>query len=135
MPELAAALAIASLGAMAFFSAVIAPMVFKVLPEAQAGSFLRAVFPRYFQINGAAAVAAGVLALDAYASSILIVSGLVMLSIRYVAIPIINEARDQMLAGVETAKARFDTWHRATVILNLIEMLCLAVAAYLLLAG
>lgn len=134
MPELAATIAIASFGAMMFFSAAIAPTVFQVLPEAQAGSFLRAVFPHYFLINGTAAVGAGLLAMEAIVTSILIFSGLVMLAIRYIAIPIINEARDQMLAGVVSARARFDGWHRATVILNVIEMACLAIAAYLLLA-
>ena len=133
MPELAAAIAIASLGAMLFFSAAIAPTVFKVLPEAHAGSFLRAVFPRYFLINGLAAVVAGLLAVELVAATILLVSGAVMLGIRYVAIPVINEARDQMLTGVETAKARFDTWHKGTVVLNVIEMLALSVSATLLL--
>lgn len=133
MPELAAAIALASLGAMIFFSAAIAPTVFQVLPEEYAGLFLRAIFPRYFLINGIAAVGAGLLAMDAIISALLIGSGLVMLAIRYFAIPIINEARDQILVGVATAKARFDTWHRATVVLNLLEMLCLIIAAYMLL--
>lgn len=133
MPELAAAIAIAPLGAMLFCSAAIAPTVFKVLPEAHAGSFLRAVFPRYFLINGLAAVVAGLLAVELVAATILLVSGAVMLGIRYVAIPVINEARDQMLTGVETAKARFDIWHKGTVVLNVIEMLALSVAATLLL--
>ena len=134
MPELAAAIAIASLGAMVFFSAAIAPTVFQALPAEQAGAFLRAVFPRYFLINGIAAVVAGLLAMDGLTTSVLIVSGFVMLVIRFAVIPIINEARDQMLAGVEAAKTRFDTWHRTTVILNLVEMVCLATAAFLLLA-
>jgi len=133
MSELAAAIAVASLGAMTFFSAAIAPTVFQVLPEEHAGLFLRAIFPRYFLINGIAAIGAGLLAMDAIISVLLISSGLVMLAVRYAAIPIINEARDQMLTGFATAKARFDTWHRATVILNMLEMLCLAVAAYMLL--
>ncbi|MAI45969.1 MAG: DUF4149 domain-containing protein [Hyphomicrobiaceae bacterium TMED74] len=133
MPELAAAIAIASLGAMLFFSAAIAPTVFKVLPEAHAGSFLRAVFPRYFLINGLASVVAGLLAVELVAATILLVSGAVMLGIRYVAIPVINKARDQMLTGAETAKTRFDTWHKGTVVLNVIEMLALSVAATILL--
>ena len=133
MPEFAAAIALASLGAMLFFSAAVAPTVFKVLPEDHAGAFLRAVFPRYFLINGLAATVAGLMAFELAASIILLLSGAVMLGIRYVAIPIINEARDQMLAGVETAKVRFDSWHKRTVILNVIEMLALAVAATLLL--
>ena len=134
MPELAAAIAIASLGAMLFFSATIAPTVFKVLPEAHAGSFLRAVFPKYFLINGVAAVVAGLLAVELVALTILLISGATLLGIRYIAIPVVNKARDQMLTGVEMAKVRFDTWHRGIVVLNIIEMLALAVAAILLLA-
>lgn len=133
MPELAAAIAIASLGAMLFFSAAVAPTVFKVLPEDQAGKLLRALFPRYFLINGIAACVAGLLALDTVASLVLVAAGIVMLAIRFAAIPVINDARDQMLAGVAGARAKFETWHRATVMFNLIEMVCLAGAAYILL--
>ncbi|MGI9523480.1 MAG: DUF4149 domain-containing protein [Hyphomicrobiaceae bacterium] len=64
MPELAAILTSASVGAMLFFSSVIAPTVFQVIPEEQAGSVLRAVFPRYFLISGSAAVAAGLIAME-----------------------------------------------------------------------
>ena len=133
MPELAAAIALASLGAMVFFSAAIAPTVLQVLPEEKAGLFMRAIFPRYFFINCIAAVGGGLLAMDAIISALLLGSGPVMLAICYFAIPIINESRDQMLIGAATAKARFDTWHRATVLLNLLEMMCLIIAAYMLL--
>ena len=36
------------LGGMLFFPSVVAPVVFKALPEEQAGAFLRAMFPRYY---------------------------------------------------------------------------------------
>ncbi len=36
----------ANVGVMVFFTAVIAPVVFKVLPEEWAASYVRAFFPR-----------------------------------------------------------------------------------------
>ena len=38
----------ATLGSMVFFAAGIAPTVFQSLPEAEAGQFLRRLFPRYY---------------------------------------------------------------------------------------
>lgn len=133
MPELAALIAAASLGAMVFFSAVIAPIVFQVLPEDHASRFLRAVFPKYFVVNGIAAVAAGLTAAAPVMSPVLVTAGIVMLAIRYVVIPIINTARDQMVAGVAGADKKFAIWHRVSVIVNVVEMLCLALAIYSLL--
>ena len=48
MFEFANALVLMLLGAMLFFPAVVAPVVFTSLPEAQAGAFLRSMFPRYY---------------------------------------------------------------------------------------
>ena len=48
MLEFANALVLMLLGAMLFFPSVVAPVVFTSLPEAQAGAFLRSMFPRYY---------------------------------------------------------------------------------------
>ena len=48
MFEFANALVLMLLGAMLFFPSVVAPVVFTSLPEAQAGAFLRSMFPRYY---------------------------------------------------------------------------------------
>ena len=48
MLEFANALVLILLGAMLFFPSVVAPVVFTSLPEAQAGAFLRSMFPRYY---------------------------------------------------------------------------------------
>ena len=40
-----------SLGAMLFFSFVIAPVIFKVLDAKNAGKFVRKIFPHYYLIN------------------------------------------------------------------------------------
>ena len=39
------------LGVMLFFSFVLAPMIFKVLPPDNAGIFVRAIFPYYYLVN------------------------------------------------------------------------------------
>jgi len=52
MTELANLLAAGSLGAMLFFSAVVATKAFKVLSADNAGKFFRALFPAYFLLNG-----------------------------------------------------------------------------------
>lgn len=135
MPELAAMIAAASLGAMIFFSAVVAPTVFKVLPDASAGQFLRVLFPRYFLVNGLIAVVAGVIAWRTLESVLLVASGVLLLILRFVAVPIINAARDAMMAGQSGAASRFAVWHRSSVILNVAEMLVLSVAIWLLLGA
>lgn len=39
------------LGIMLFFSFILAPMIFKVLPPDSAGVFIRAIFPYYYLVN------------------------------------------------------------------------------------
>ena len=39
------------LGVMLFFSFVLAPIIFKVLPPDNAGIFVRAIFPYYYLVN------------------------------------------------------------------------------------
>ena len=66
-------------------------------------------------------------------SAILIACAAALLAVRFWMIPIINAARDRMVAGDAVAKASFDWWHRASVAVNLVEMIGLACAIYLLL--
>ena len=40
------------LGSMLFFSIAIAPKIFTVLPNEEAGKFVRSVFPAYYMYNG-----------------------------------------------------------------------------------
>lgn len=136
MPELAAVVIAGSLGAMIFFSAAIAPTVFQALPEDHAGNFLRAIFPKYFMINGLLAGVAALMLMIAglpVLGVVLVIAAAAMFAVRYLAIPRINAARDASLAGDSGAKTRFDQLHRATVLINLGEMLALAVVLFLLL--
>lgn len=134
MPEIAALIAAASLGAMLFFSAVVAPTVFGVVQEADAGRLLRALFPKYFVVNGGAAIAAGILSLQPIIGAALVLSGIAMIAVRIYLIPMINDARDAMTGGNKNAKSRFDRLHRVSVIVNVLEMVVLVAAIYFLLA-
>ena len=67
-----------------------------------------------------------------FASLLLAASLGAMIAIRFTAIPVINRARDAMLAGDLAAKRTFDTWHRGTVVINLIEMIVMVVALKML---
>ncbi|MDX2259332.1 MAG: hypothetical protein NW205_10510 [Hyphomicrobiaceae bacterium] len=125
----AALVASGLLGAMLFFAGVIAPLVFKVLPAEDASRFLRAQFKLYYVVLGAVAAAGTGVALaagDGFSAGILGICAILLFGCRFVAVPVINVARDGMLAGDSAAKARFDTWHRGTVVLNLAEMVGLA---------
>lgn len=135
MAEFAAALVAASVGAMLFFSAVVAPTVFRAIPADHAGTFLRAVFPIYFAVNGGAAIAAALLVPFGWPFWMLLACGLTMFAIVVLAIPAINAARDQALAGDRDAQRTFGLLHGATVAANVAQLAVMSGAAYLLLSG
>lgn len=127
------------LGTIVFQSFIVAPTVFGQLDEVAARRFLRALFPKFFRVNGiAGAIAAGALALGGTAAGwtafyAWTVSGAgsivaaMLLSLRLVA-PI-NAARDAGDAGA----SRFARLHRATVLLTILSLL--AATAILLAIG
>ena len=131
--------AAAWVGAIVFQSFVVAPTTFKSLDESQARGFLRALFPRFYQLG----LACGVIMLIAtgIAGSVsgwppllrwLLAAAAVMTAAEFVSlrmVPGINAARDQGAAG----RARFDRLHRASVLLTLL-ILILGLAALVLLA-
>ena len=121
--ELAAPLIAALiLGAMLFFSAVVAPLLFMRLPADTAGQFVRALFPHYYLVLGAVAVLGALLATDPTQQIVLAAIAAALLLSRFVAIPVLNRARDAALAGDTAAQTRFDRWHQATVVLNGVEI-------------
>ena len=128
------------LGGMLFFPSVVAPVVFKALPEEQAGAFLRAMFPRYYSfiiLLGVAACVSYALAESGRGGSVLAptvgITGLVVVSTLWVKqslLPKINAARDAELAGDASAVASFNTMHRLSVVINMVQLLALlAIAA------
>jgi len=132
MTELANLLAAGSLGAMLFFSAVVATKAFKVLSADNAGKFFRALFPAYFLLNGLIAALAALLCGGGWPAALLLVAAALMIAVWLLAIPVINAARVAMLAGDSAAKRRFGLWHGATVIVNIAEMGLLCAAIILL---
>ena len=111
------------IGVIVFFSAIIAPTVFKTLDEKSAGVFLRAFFPKYylFAIVIGLAALASIMIFNIEMSNILyiaIVSMTVLSIISRFMIPIINNARDMG----EKGKQKFNRLHALSVSLNVITL-------------
>ena len=110
-------------GVIIFFSAIIAPTVFKTLDEKSAGVFLRAFFPKYYLfaiVIGLAALAL-IMIFDIKVSNILyiaIVSMTILSIISRFMIPMINNARDMG----ENGKEKFNRLHMLSVSLNVITL-------------
>ena len=111
------------IGVIVFFSAIIAPTVFKTLDEKSAGVFLRAFFPKYYIfaiVIGLAALAL-IMIFNIEMSNILyiaIVSMTILSIISRFMIPIINNARDMG----EKGKQKFNRLHALSVSLNVITL-------------
>jgi len=111
------------IGVIVFFSAIIAPTVFKTLDEKSAGVFLRAFFPKYYLfaiVIGLAALAL-IMIFNIEMSNILyiaIVSMTILSIISRFMIPMINNARDMG----EKGKQKFNRLHALSVSLNVITL-------------
>ena len=132
MLEFANALVLMLLGAMLFFPSVVAPVVFSSLPEAQAGVFLRSMFPRYYGFMIALSLIAALLFLVAndesvyQAAIVCLFVGVSTLWVRQWLLPRINAARDEQLAGNVEAGRRFDRDHKLSVGINMLQLVLLA---------
>ena len=132
MLEFANAVVLMLLGAMLFFPSVVAPVVFTSLPEAQAGAFLRSMFPRYYSFMIALSLIATLLFLvandeSAYEAAVVcLFVGVSTLWVRQWLLPRINAARDAQLAGDAEAGRRFDRDHKLSVGINLLQLALLA---------
>ena len=132
MLEFANAVVLMLLGAMLFFPSVVAPVVFTSLPDAQAGAFLRSMFPRYYSFMIALSLIATLLFLVANdeaayrAAVVCLFVGVSTLWVRQWLLPRINAARDAQLAGDAEAGRRFDRDHKLSVGINLLQLALLA---------
>lgn len=119
-------IAVATLfGSMAFFTGVIAPLVFTKLEADVAGRFIRALFPWYYLvIIGCSVLATAALAVHdptgALIMGLVAAGGLVS---RQILMPLINRHRDRALAGDATADRWFARLHRLTVLINLLQII------------
>ena len=110
-----------SLGAMLFFSFVIAPVIFKVLDANNASKFVRKIFPYYYLVN-LVVLSIAVLLLF-YISSIdidfyitLIISILFAFSL-FILMPLINKLKDNK------EERKFKYSHTLSVIINFIQII------------
>jgi hypothetical protein len=114
-------------GGMAFFAAVLAPLVFTALPAGAAGPFIRRVFPVYYLWVIAAAAAGAVCLLpmrlpDALGLGLGIVAATTVW-LRQGLMPRINMLSDAAQAGDAAAAPRFARAHRLSVAANVVQML------------
>jgi hypothetical protein len=104
------------LGSMLFFSIAIAPKIFTVLSNEEAGKFVRSIFPTYYKYNGFQYLILTILMLYTEKSgNILYISIFILflfISSNYFLMPLINKSRD-----VNNQK-RFKVLHLISVIIN-----------------
>ncbi len=104
------------LGSMLFFSIAIAPKIFTVLSNEEAGKFVRSIFPTYYKYNGFQYLILTILMLYTEKSgNILYISIFILflfISSNYFLMPLINKSRD-----VNNQK-RFKILHLMSVIIN-----------------
>jgi hypothetical protein len=117
----------ALLGGMLFFAVVVAPTVFQALPAKQAGVFLRRLFPRYYlYMIVTSGVAAALLWPNSHwPAKAMVLIAVSTLAIRQNLLPRLNRWRDEELGGKATSGKRFARWHRASVLINLAQLLTL----------
>lgn len=123
-------------GSMAFFSCVMAPLVFIKLEEATAGRFIRSVFPWYYLVVLVLSLVAALalaFALPLHAAAMAAVAAGAVVS-RQMLMPRINRHRDAMLAGDSSAGKSFDRLHKLSVWINGAQLLA-ALAILVLLAA
>lgn len=119
MAELAIVLVAATIGAMLFFGAVVAPTAFRSLGEQSAGPFVRALFPKYylvFSVTSATAAVFAFLAMAPVSGLALLLAALGFLYALILLMPRINLARDS------GAASDFERLHRRSVRLNMVQL-------------
>ena len=118
------------LGAMLFFSFLVAPITFIKLEAKSAGQLIRSIFPHYYLIIIVFSLIAAILLTLAHQTSAVMmffitISGLFS---RQCLIPNINNYRDGEIAGDTSAKSKFDNLHRLSVGINGAQIILLIVS-------
>ncbi len=113
----------AIVGIMLFFTVVVAPTVFKVLPNEWSSAYVRSFFPKYYLALGLITFLAVFISPDLDIKVYLLICGaLFLVSLLYLT-PRINAAKDNH------QNRRFHFLHMTSVIINMIQ---LAIYIYLL---
>ncbi len=116
-----------SVGAIVSTSFLVAPIMFTVLDHESARKFTRALWPRYFAANGAAAGFAGLILLAAGVEATYAV-GAALLSAAFMAVNYglagrLTRLRNRGEEGDGEAGTRADRYHRVTVVVNYLCLL------------
>lgn len=121
-------------GGMVFFSAVVAPITFTKLDEANAAKFIRGIFPWFylFVIATAGLGALALLTLLPWAALGLGIAAFGAAISRQGLMPRINGARDQSNEGDIEAGQRFERLHKLSVHINTIGLIGAAAAVIIL---
>ena len=109
------------LGMMIFFSFIMAPLIFKILDQENAGKFVRKIFPYYYFINLVFLLFAAIFFLlisevnfEFYIITILIIS---FLFAQFVLMPLINKLKDN------NKETKFKFAHGISVIINFFQII------------
>mgnify|MGYP001196701203 FL=1 len=116
------------LGAMLFFSFVIAPTIFRVLDENYARKFIRKIFPLYYSFCLIILFITSLLYIYFFPVSYefyILLFLVILFSISlFVLMPMINKFRDNKL------EKKFKTTHTMSVLINFIQMIGLIVILF-----
>lgn len=116
------------LGGMVFFAAIVAPNVFTRLPMAQAGPFIRVLFPWYYRYLAATSglCAVALIPLRPVDAGIVGVLAVITLWLMLGLMPALNRQSDLAQSGDAAAKRAFDRGHRVSVIVNVLQLIVAA---------
>ena len=115
------------LGGMVFFAAMFTPLIFAKLETETASGFIRQIFPVYYRVMAALSIAAALpiwYRAEAWAMAAV---GALFNAAMVLLMPAINRARDGRAAGDQAAARRFARLHRASVLINLAQMIAVLV--------
>jgi len=117
-------------GAIAFFSALVAPLVFSALPAETAAGFIRRIFPRYYLSLIIIGVVGGLAALpfDGWVGLALLLIAAGAVYARQILMPAANRARDDERRGAPGAAARFRRLNQLSVVINLLQLVVIVAA-------
>jgi hypothetical protein len=125
-PRLAELVISANIGIIVFFTVIVAPTVFKVLPAQWSAKDVRSFFPKYYIWLGATSVVAAVLSAVTSTQILLLGTAAMFFFSCWGLTPLINRANDE-------GRPRTFKWlHGSSIVLNLFQ---LGLFCWLLTAG
>lgn len=106
-------------GVMLFFSVVVAPTIFKVLPQEWASAYVRHFFPKYYLVLGLSCIIAGILAQSLQLKVITFICAVLFAISLWFLTPAVNKAKD------ENNLKKFNVLHGLSVTINMVILLAL----------